>query len=67
MSEWHIYNPRGGHIGIVQAENMAEARRLAEERWPGEMGACVGRINTKGKRKLSQPTPEPENADQEMT
>lgn len=61
VKDWHIYNPRGGHIGIVQAEGMAEARRVAEERWPGEMGACVGKVEWP--RKRPKPEVEPVTAD----
>ena len=45
MSEWDVYNHRGGHVGIVQAENMAEALQRADERWPEDGGhVCVGRV-----------------------
>ena len=59
MSEWDVYNHRGGHVGIVQAENMAEARQKADERWPEDGGhVCVVRIPYPRRQKATEETPE---------
>jgi len=58
MSMWDVYNHRGGHIGIVEAENMAEALQRADERWPEDGGhVCVGRKPKRRGRKNQVETP----------
>jgi len=55
---WDIYNHRGSHVGIVQAENMAEALQRADERWPGDGGhVCVGRKPRRRGRKVQAEMP----------